>query len=187
MALLTESSLKSLARKQDKLIRESLKSRRGSECSQLQKFDIFLSYHYDDWELIEGLYDLLIGNRFTVYVDAFCDPQLDRNRVKKATAEVVRERLNQSRMLLYAFTEGAPKSRWMPWELGYFDGSAKRIAIAPITTGERNLYRGVEFLSLYPYLDITSGGTLWINQQNANNFEKLESWIHSTSVRLLLS
>ena len=30
------------------------------------------------------------------------------------------ERMNQCRSLIYAFSENAAKSKWMPWELGYF-------------------------------------------------------------------
>jgi hypothetical protein len=42
----------------------------------------------------------------------------------------------------------------MPWELGYFDGRGRRIGILPIVASAGDSFRGVEYLGLYPVVEI---------------------------------
>ena len=78
-------------------------------------YDIFLSHRAEDAQVILGLLDSLNDYGYTVYVDWKDDPQLDRTNVNKNTANILRERMNQSKSLLFATTENAGSSRWMPW------------------------------------------------------------------------
>jgi hypothetical protein len=80
--------------------------------------------------------------------------------------------MNQSKSLFYLYTKNSQKSRWMPWELGYFDGFADNVAILP--TQEAPNYRGEEYLGLYPYVDVT-GTTVWIHR-NSSDFKLFEDW-----------
>jgi hypothetical protein len=41
----------------------------------------------------------------------------------------------------------------MPWELGYFDGGKKQVAILPLVEREGADFKGQEYLTLYPILD----------------------------------
>lgn len=124
----------------------------------LGPFDIFLSHSFHDAELILGVRTILQRAGKRVYVDWIDDPELDRTKVSKLTASRLRERMNQCSSLIYAARKAASSSKWMPWELGYFDGrkSAESVAIMPLVAypGE-NL--GQEYLGLYPTLERLSG------------------------------
>jgi hypothetical protein len=65
--------------------------------------------------------------------------------------------------MVYATSRNASSSRWMPWELGYFDGihGPGRVSICPIETGTAGTYVGEEYLGLYKTLEkVRSGGSL---------------------------
>jgi hypothetical protein len=123
-------------------------------------YDIFLSHSSEDAIYIKALRDYLVEAGYTVYVDWIEDPQLNRANVTKETAGLLRQRMNCCRCLLYATSDAARKSVWMPWELGYVDARTKsRVAIAPIVDDDAasKEFKGQEYLGLYPYLDRTSG------------------------------
>lgn len=117
-------------------------------------FDVFLSYSFRDAVLILGLKRVLEGDGLSVYVDWIEDPQLDRARVNATTAAHLRERMKRCRLLVYATSQNASTSRWMPWELGFFDGvhGPDRVAICPIARGAGS-YTGEEYLGLYKTLE----------------------------------
>lgn len=118
-------------------------------------FDIFLSHSSLDTESIAGLALFLEDEGLSVYVDSAVDPQLDRERVTVETAEVIRARMDQSRFLLYATSETSSQSKWMPWELGYFDGSKPgKVGIIPLVRSEFTDFVGQEYLSLYPAYEV---------------------------------
>lgn len=123
----------------------------------LGPFDIFLSHSFQDSELILGVRAILQKAGKRVYVDWIDDPELDRTRVSKLTASRLRERMDQCSSMVYAATKAATSSKWMPWELGYFDGrkSAESVAIMPLVSYQgENL--GQEYLGLYPTLERSS-------------------------------
>jgi len=129
------------------------------ELSRLSKaaagdFDVFLSHSFRDAVLILGLKRVLEAAGLSVYVDWIQDPQLDRTKVNATTADHLRERMKRCRSLVYATSQNASTSRWMPWELGFFDGAhgPERVAICPIVTGTGS-YAGEEYLGLYKTLE----------------------------------
>lgn len=131
-------------------------------------YDIFLSHSYHDARIIKALRDELVDAGFTVYVDWIEDNTLSRDHVSKFTAEVIRGRMNRCRSLLYATSDSAKKSVWMPWELGYMDGlKNRRVAVAPIVeeSEKNNEFKGREYLGIYPYLDLT-GEKFYIHESN---------------------
>jgi len=130
------------------------------------RFDVFLSHSYGDARVILGVYALLKKQGVEVYVDWIVDPQLDRAAVTSRTAELVRERMRESKALIYAHSLNSGKSRWMPWELGYFDGFRSAVAILPISDTGRDSISGVEYLSLYPYIDV-KGALICVNRGEA--------------------
>lgn len=133
-----------------------------SRFSASDKFDIFLSHSFSDAELILGIKVILERLGFSVYVDWETDADLERSSVSKETAALLRARLGQSMSLLYVATDGASKSKWMPWELGYFDGLRKGgVAILPLLDQETAEFSGQEYLGLYPVVtkDFYTGGS----------------------------
>lgn len=118
-------------------------------------YDVFLSHSVRDALAIAGLRNLLTSQGLRVYVDWIDDPELDRSRVSAATAKRLRERMQSSQSLMYATSRAAELSRWMPWELGYFDGfkGANQVSICPIETGDSGTFVGQEYLGLYKVIE----------------------------------
>ncbi|MCA6218104.1 hypothetical protein KGA65_16335 [Ideonella sp. B7] len=53
--------------------------------------------------------------------------------------------------LIYLATDAATTSKWMPWELGFFDGYRPGgVAIMPVLDKETDGFAGQEYLGLYP-------------------------------------
>lgn len=131
-------------------------------------FDIFLSHSICDAELIFGLKALIEAAGKTVYVDWIDDPALDRTQVSGATAETLRGRMRQCDSLFYVYSRHSQTSRWMPWELGYFDGHNGNVAILPVIPDVGDLsFEKEEFLQIYPKVDavsITGTPGLFINR-----------------------
>lgn len=156
-----------------------------SELSRLSKaafgtFDVFLSHSFRDAVLILGLKRVLEADGLTVYVDWIEDPQLDRTKVNATTASQLRERMKTCRALVYATSQNASTSRWMPWELGFFDGAhgPDRVAICPIATGTGS-YTGEEYVGLYKTLEkVRDGGVLrpFVVRQSGQQAERLTSF-----------
>jgi hypothetical protein len=159
-------------------LRESAGRRLGPN----DTFDIFLSHRFLDARYVLMLRDYLQGLGYSVFVDWIEKPELDREKVTKTTAAYLRRIMGKSDSLLFAVSENSLESRWMPWELGYFDGSGGRVAIVPITerATESETYRGQEYLGLYPYVTMqqdTSGrNRLWVNR-SASKYVTFEEWV----------
>ncbi|SNT50200.1 toll/interleukin-1 receptor domain-containing protein [Rhodococcoides kyotonense] len=123
--------------------------------------DVFLSHSVLDARVILGLHSLLSSQGLRVYVDWIDDPHLDRAAVSPATAVRLRKKMSDSRSLIYATSRAASASRWMPWELGYFDGlrNSNRISILPIENPSNNAFVGQEYLGLYRTIEkVLDGG-----------------------------
>ena len=120
-------------------------------------FDIFLSHSSKDKQLILGVKQFIEDSGYSVYIDWVDDPQLDRANVNVQTADVLRTRMKQSKFLLYIDSNNANASKWMPWELGYFDGyKPNKIGILPIRQNPEGYYTGQEYLGLYPKIEKNS-------------------------------
>jgi ribosomal protein L7/L12 len=145
-------------------------------------YDVFLSHSYIDKEKIASVkyYLELLG--LSVYIDWIDDGQLVRDRVTKETAERIKSRMKKCKSLIYVFSNNSNSSKWMPWELGYFDGIKGRIAVLPITRFSNiNTFRGTEYLGLYPYVtkDQIAGKdseTLWV-RENENKYISIGEWL----------
>lgn len=118
------------------------------------RFDIFLSHSSEDADVIAGVKILLESDGLSVYVDWLQDPQLDRSHVSAATAATLRKRMRGCGYLLYASSRSSSASRWMPWELGYFDGQRPDcVGILPIVAAASDSFDGIEYLGLYPLIE----------------------------------
>ncbi|MGA2139474.1 MAG: hypothetical protein ABSH14_11480 [Verrucomicrobiia bacterium] len=186
--LLESAGLTSFANTADRYYAESTVraklSNRAASYSSSKTYDIFLSHSYDDKVVIESLAAKIEKLGYTVYVDWIQDPHLDRTHVTRENAEVVRVRMKNCKSLLYATSENAAKSNWMPWELGYFDGLKGRVAVAPIAEDRNSTdeFSGREYLGLYPYVVITGDTALYIHN-TASSFVRFPDWLTGNNPR----
>lgn len=172
-------SIKNFSKSAAAVLMEATASQKEVE----KTYDIFLSHSFRDADLILGVKLKLEDHGHTVYVDWIEDPQLDRSKVNKSTAEKLRNSMQSCKCLCYATTPSSPESTWMPWECGYMDGKKERVAILPLTESGQS-YTGQEYLGIYPYIDeaIPQGGSekcLWVNE--SANYCKFESWLNGTN------
>jgi hypothetical protein len=200
MALFTEALLKkrvaddlrkagpfeTTGQKATRIINESFSARR-TDLSSLTTYDIFLSHSSTDASLVAGLTLQIQDLGYSVYVDWIDDPLLDRSKVTKQTAKLLQQRMKQSSCLIYAFSMNAVASRWMPWELGYFDGLKNKATVLPIVASTSNSYKGSEYLSLYNYITIAgtiqnpSRQLLWVNE-DSSTYTKFDDWLNNNSL-----
>ncbi|MGV0958228.1 MAG: toll/interleukin-1 receptor domain-containing protein [Limnohabitans sp.] len=149
---------KSFSASAPQILRESVRASANED-----SFDIFLSHASEDSEIVLGVREILAGLGLKVYIDWIDDPQLDRGNVTVENADMLRRRLKQSRSLVFLTTKSSVSSRWMPWELGYFDGlKTGFIGILPIVDYSGGSFSGQEYLALYPLVErlpLTGGGT----------------------------
>lgn len=138
-----------------------------SDSRRYSTFDIFLSHSFLDKQVVKGIFLDLSKKGYKVYVDWIVDPHLDRSNVTKESAELIRNRMENSKSLVLAISANAQGSKWMPWELGYVDGNTNKCAILPVYENRYNnpsSYEGYEYLKLYPYIkkDDTYDSQLWV-------------------------
>lgn len=170
MGLFTKTELRKIALDRVQPLRKNagtVLNEDGVLASARQSFDVFLSHSIQDAEVILGVKIVIEKLGFSVYVDWIEDSQLDREKVSAETAERLQLRMKQCNSLIYAHSLSSPQSKWMPWELGFFDGCRGRVAILPIAETEGQSFVGQEYLGLYPYVDQVSQGVLWVHKGNA--------------------
>jgi hypothetical protein len=166
-----------LAKSADRVLKEE------RESFEERTYDVFLSHSSLDSKDVLGLCRVL-RRRYglTVYVD-LDDKELDAGKVNPETAAILRERMKYSRALFYAASVNATASKWMPWELGYFDGLKGTVAVLPVGDEAAGSYKGQEYLGLYPYVDeATADGTttsyLWVNGlPTTKGYMTLTKWL----------
>jgi len=117
-------------------------------------FDVFLSHSYRDADVILGVKKIMESLGLRVYVDWIDDDGLDRGKVTRTTAEILRIRMRASMSLVYAHSTNSSDSTWMPWELGYFDGFKPGcLWILPIVANYDSEFESQEYLSLFPTVE----------------------------------
>lgn len=186
MAYLTESEVRERASRVTQRVQKTAgRVLTEDRASDRDTFDIFLSHSSSEpEEFLLGIKALLEDAGLKVYVDKYGDPQLSPDNVTKQTAEILRVRMRQSHTLLYIYSQHSTKSRWMPWELGFFDGFNGRVGVVPVTRNQEEVFKGEEYLSLYPYVDrmATKQGIdkLWINRTR-DEYAPLYEWSKGTA------
>lgn len=158
MAFFTKEEARQSARsriiKSSKYRADSILESEARSTNSYDIFDVFLSHSSKDAELVLGVKAILEGKGIKVYVDWHDDPQVSRDNVTIETAELLRARMKQSKSLIFLATDNASGSKWMPWELGYFDGfSDGSVAVLPVMDHAGESFKGQEYLGLYPIVD----------------------------------
>lgn len=156
---------------------------RHSNKPETGMYDVFLSHSFRDAQLILGLRNLLTDQGLRVYVDWIDDPELDRSSVSASTAARLRGKMQQSKSLVYATSRTASRSRWMPWELGYFDGhqDGSNISILPVENGGGEDFEGQEYLGLYKVIEkVNVDGMIrpYVISSSRRQAESLTSFAH---------
>lgn len=119
-----------------------------------ETYHVFLSHSSDDADAILGVKRIMEGSGLKVYVDWIDDAQLDRTKVTTGTAAILRARMRASSSLVYVHSPNTTDSKWMPWELGYFDGFKPQfIWVLPLVVQYDSEYKGQEYLGLYPTIE----------------------------------
>jgi hypothetical protein len=139
------------------------------------------SHSVKDADIVLGALETLEAFGFSVFVDWIVDPEMKREHVTARTAAVLRRRMGQCELLLYLRTENSADSKWMPWELGYFDALKGRVGILPLAKSRLDKFDGNEYLGLYPYVDAatiegTENEILWINR-GLKEYGGLREWV----------
>lgn len=153
-----------------------------------QDFDIFMSHRAIDAKALDGLRKKIANLGYSIYIDWEIDIELDRSNVTKQNARALKTRMDHSRCLFYATTANSSNSKWMPWELGYFDGKKNgRVAILPVLEPlQPEAFRGIEYLGLYNYVDIeeatNDGLQLWINE-SSSRYVAFDDWLEGNEPR----
>ena len=114
-------------------------------------YDVFLSHRFADRALVEELYDHIEND---LHFDAYVDWKdsvgiLDREKVDLGTAEHLRTIMRHVSSFLLVIGEGASRSAWTPWELGFFDGRQSSRRVRVYLPDGVVLPDGVEYLQLY--------------------------------------
>jgi hypothetical protein len=156
MGFLTEDFVRRRARARASAKNRTLDDALRAEARQERShYDVFLSQTIHDREVVFGVYAILTED---LGLAVFCDwieaPETDRSKVTPANARYIKERMGRSDTLLFLDTEAADQSKWMCWELGWFDGAKDgKVGILPVVRNANSPYRGREFLGLYPIVE----------------------------------
>jgi hypothetical protein len=81
--------------------------------------DVFISHKQEDTSEATRLQRRIVALGYSCYVDAD-DVEIGRIAQTKEKAERLRFQLR--RRLIFPHSERSRESKWMPWELGFFDG-----------------------------------------------------------------
>jgi len=190
MAYLTESAVRAAAKEEIRVAKShadanSILKESVETASANKEFDVFLCHSIRDAEIVLGAKKLLEHKGLSVYVDWIVDPKMDRSSVSPRTASILRNRMQSSRSLFYLYSENSSRSRWMPWELGFFDGNKGAVAIIPVEPDGRSLdYSKEEYLGLYPKVELQESA-VWINKTSSSlvpasdkdNYRTFENWV----------
>jgi hypothetical protein len=128
------------------------------------RFDVFISYRHRDQARARALARRIEALGFTAFADLDFPDLADTSAVDPAKIATIRRVLARATCLIVAYT--APDAAgaadglgvWMPWELGYFDGSiSRRIGVylldgAPEDFDPTTAFAGSEYLRLYQTL-----------------------------------
>lgn len=138
---------------------------------RLKVFDVFISHNSKDENEIVGFFKFLNDKGYVAYIDWVNDKfDLKREWCNASTAEIIKERIKQSRVFVLYFSEKTLESQWCPWELGYADALGKKICIYQKNNDMAYI---PEFYSAYPRLLLDSQAIIKVNGENI----PLDEWI----------
>ena len=97
---------------------------------KIKEYDVFISHNSNDENKIVEFYKKLNQNGYVAYIDWVNDKfDLKRQWCNASTAQVIKERIRQSKVFIVFLSRSTLKSQWCPWELGYADALGKKICV----------------------------------------------------------
>lgn len=154
---------------------------------------VFISHKHSDLENtgdmndLKGLLNYLIDKyHIEPYIDSMDKKMPDETCVE--TAERIKEVINYSEKFILLATNAAIASKWCNWEVGIADKlkfSGNNMAILPMLEDQDSLYKGNEYLELYPYIEERvfqySGKCLgvYIRTNEGRKWITLKNWLEN--------
>lgn len=117
-------------------------------------YDIFLSHSSADSDLVARARSGLAELGYSVFLDSEALPAVRPEQVTRETAQALRDAMRKCSSLIYLISEKSAESRWMPWELGFFDGFCGRVFVYPCDANAARHARGREYLKIYPVVPL---------------------------------
>lgn len=149
---------------------------------ELDHYDVFISYSWNDRSYADKIVQLLEKCGYTVYID-YNDKRLDRNNVSEDTAKRIISEMKKCKGLLYLYSPSSSVSKWCPWEVGVFSGMKSfRCANLPLVQNKSDDFKKQEYLEIYPYIDYSQ-----IKDRNQYDFWVCESDKKYTSLNRWLN
>ncbi len=151
-----------------------------------ERFDVYLTHSYQDTKLnrerLLGVKIFLEKLSLRVYVAWHLDPERNQENVSANMAEILRNRMNHSRSLLIAASDGVGRSRWIPWELGYMDGRGGKAAVLPLADRQEQ-FSGQGFFGMYHHIEAENvsnkGKRLWMND-GTGLLIRFDEWLRTS-------
>lgn len=110
----------------------------------------FLSHSSKDREILAGAIQVLQDHGAVVYIDEI-DPEMPPY-TSEETAELLKQRIAQTKRFVLLTTKNSKDSRWVPWELGIADGAKGLLKIAIFPASDSTYddsWASWEYLGLY--------------------------------------
>jgi len=132
----------------------------NSKDQKIKVFDYFISHSSQDYEKIQKLIQNLNKQNKNVYCDWINDTDyLKRKLVGSSTLEVIKKRIQQSKMIIWVKSAASLKSNWVKYELNYAHRLGTEIYF--VDTNEID-YGIAKFMKL---------GELWFEDENYEDIE----------------
>lgn len=148
-----------------------MKRLRIDRLERLKKFDMFISHNSLNEEDVAQFYKALNNRGMVAYVDWVNDKfDLKRQWCNATTAEIIKERIKQSRFFVIYATENVLQSQWCSWEIGYAEALGKKICIYLNGIELKNL---PQFCWSYPILNISKNVVITKEEKEI----ELKQWI----------
>lgn len=144
---ITRDELRGFAAKRS--ITEQASIRRSASERQLAG-STFLSHSSKDEDLVVGATIVLENHGAKVYIDKI-DPEMPPYTTAK-TADLLKDRIRQTKRFVLLTSPNSKESRWVPWELGIADGykTINKIALFPSADRPSDMaWAEWEYLGLY--------------------------------------
>ena len=118
----------------------------NASVQRIKKYDVFISHSYADKTIVTNIVREINNCGLNCYVDWTADNDfLKRSLVSGYTKEVLKERMRQSKRLLYLSSANSRQSPWVDFELQYYQKEVQNEILMIVLDGEdAHSYRKIE-------------------------------------------
>lgn len=139
------------------------------DLEKIKKFDAFISHNSQDEDKIVTFYKKLNKEGYVAYIDWVNDKfDLKRQWCNASTAQVIKQRIKQSKVFIIFLSKSTLNSQWCPWELGYADALGKKICVYKCDDSGGMI---PQFYEGYPQIYVDD--KLWVNDDKKMEFKEL--------------